>query len=297
MNKNEKSNIIIQAFLSKIISDEWSELNQMELRHLCQYVDYNKIPDRTIADNELLHDMIPWENFDRMKIVRVVARNIKLANFVDLSSYNYTIKEVKNMLKIRPVLLEKMNIDLEAICHEDAFSLLTIGAEEISNKIDIKKYDFTAKETYDIIEFNNFCDEIVRDFDDLNKLKDYHICNIIINTGDEYFDILDLKKLTARKWLEILQIRPELFEYCDLNKFKQSDIYNSIELICLFPQENLDFLIKDRDYIEELSALGWEKLIISKPNEFIDICCYWKLNETNWKNIISYHPQLIVYKT
>lgn len=295
MNKNEKSNIIIQAFLSKIISDEWSEMNQNELYHLCQYVDYNKIPDRTIADNELLHHMIPWHNLDRMKIVRIVARNIKITDFIDLSSYNYTIREVRNMLKMRPTLLDKLNIDLDVIRHEDAFSLLTIGAEEISNKIDIKKYDFTAKETYEIIEFNSFLDNVVREFD-LNKLKDYHICNIIIKTGDEFFDILDLKKLTARKWLEILNVRPELFRYCDLSKFKQSDIYNSVELICLFPNEDLDFLIKDRDYIEELSALGWEKLIISKPNEFIDICCCWKFNETNWKNITNYHPQLIAYK-
>jgi hypothetical protein len=296
MNKNEKSNIIIQALLSKIISDEWNELNQKELYHLCQYVNYEKIPDRTIADNELLHAMIPWENLDRMKLVRIVARNLKVADFIDLSSYNYKIKEVKNMLKIRPNLLDKLKIDLESIEHEDAFSLLTIGAEEISNKIDIKKYDFTAKEIYEIIEFNNFYDRIVREFS-LIKLKDYHICNIIINTGDEFFDILDLRKLTARKWLDILQVRPLLFDYCDLEKFKQSDIYNSVELICLFPYENLDFLIKDRNYVDELSALGWEKLIIVKPNEFIDICCYWKFNETNWKNITNYHPQLIVYKT
>lgn len=296
MNKNEKSNIIIQSHLSKIITDGWNELNQQELRHLCQYVNYEKIPDRTIADNEFLHSMIPWENLDRMKIMRIVARNIKTADYIDLSSYDYTIREIKSMLKIRPHLLDKLKIDLETIGHEDAFLLLTIGAEEISNRIDIKKYDFTAKEIYEIIEFNNFYDRIVREFD-LSKLKDYHVCNIIINTGDEFFDILDLKKLTARKWLDILQIRPELLKYCDLNKFKQSDIYNSVELICLFPYENLDFLIKDRNYIDELSALGWEKLIIAKPNEFIDICCYWKFNETNWKNITNYHPQLMAYKT
>lgn len=296
MNKNEKTNIIVQAFLSKIISDEWIELNKDELYHMCQHVDYNKIPDRTIADNEDMHDMIPWDNIDRMKLVRVVARNAKIADYVDLSKYNYTIREVKNMLKIRPFLIDKMNIDLDIINHEDAFSLLTIGVDEISERIDIKKYDFTAKETYEIIEFNNFSNHVVREFD-LNKLKDYHICDIIINTGDVYFDILDLSKLTARKWLEILQTRKELLCYCDLNKFKQSDIYNSVELICLFPDEKFDFLIKDRNYQEELSALGWEKLVISKPDEYIDSCCYWKLNETNWKNITYFHPHLITYKT
>jgi len=296
MNKNEKTNIIIQAFLSKIISDEWTELKREELRHMCQYVDYNKIPDRIIANNEDMHDMIPWDNMDRMKIVRVVARNAKIADYVDLAKYNYSIREVKNMLRIQPFLLDKINVDLNKVGHEDAFSLLTIGVEEISNRIDIKKYDFTAKETYEIIEFNSFISNVVREFD-LKKLKDYHICDIIINTGDEFFDILNLNNLTARKWLEILQVRPELFSYCDLKKFQQSDIYNSVELICLFPDEELDFLIQDRNYREELSALGWEKIIICKPNEYIDLCSYWKLNETNWKNITRYHPQLITYKT
>lgn len=296
MNKNEKTNIIIQSLLSKIITDEWVIQDEDGLCHMCQYVDFDKIPDRTIADNEKLHKMIPWENVDRMKIVRVVARNSKIADFVDLSKYNYKIREIKNMLKIRPYLIDKMSIDLNKISHEDAFELLTIGVEELSKRIDTKKYDFTAKEIYEIIEYNNFVESIARDFD-LKDLKDYHICDIIINTGDMYFDILNLKKLTARKWVEILQVRPELLSYCDFEKFKQSDIYNSVELICLFTYEDFDFLIKERKYQEELSALGWEKLLINKPDEYKDICCYSKLNETNWKKIIKAHPELITYKS
>jgi hypothetical protein len=296
MNINEKTNIIIQAFLSKIISDEWHELSKDELYHICQYADYNKIPDRSIADNEELHKMIPWNKIDRMKIVRVVARNAKIADFVDLSKYNYAVKEIKNMLKIRPYLIDKINIDLNNIGHEDAFCLLTIGADEISKKVDIKKYNFTSKEIYEIIEYNNFSEDMIRNFD-LKKLKDYHICDIIINTGNVFLNILDLKQLTARKWIEILKIRPELINHCDLNKFKQSDIYNSVELICLFKNQDFNFLIKDRKYKEELSALGWEKLIINSPSEYIDLCCYYKLNETNWKRIIEIHPHLIIYKT
>jgi len=296
MNKTQKTNIIVQAFLSKIISDEWVELNSEELRHLCQYVDFNKIPDRTIADNEVMHDMIPWESFDRMKIIRVVARNVRIADYVDLSKYNYTIREAREMLRIRPHLIDKINIDLEKMNHEEAFCLLTIGAEELSEKVDVSKYEFTAKEKFEIIEFNEFADGVIRSFD-LSNLKDYHVCDMIINTGDIYFQSLDLNKLTARKWIEILENRPELLCYCNFLKFIQSDIYNSVELICLFPDENFDYLIKERNYKEELSAFGWEKLIINKPGKYINECCFWKLNETNWKNIVNVHPQLITYKT
>lgn len=295
MNKIEKTNIIIQASLSKIISDDLYLLNDLEIEHMLKYVDFNKIPDRIIADNDFVYHMINWDLVDRMKIIRLVSRNINLTNFIDISIYKYSIEEVKNMLKIHPILIDNLNIDLEKISTKEAFILLTIGIDEISFRIDVESYNFTPKQAYEIIEFNEFSETIMRKVN-LNQLKDYHICDIIINTGDKYFDILDLKKLTARKWLEIFQNIPKLVQSCDLNIFKTCDIYNSIELICMFPHEDFDFLIKDRDYQSEISSFGWEKLIINKPNEYIDICCYWKLNETNWKNIIESHPDLIAYK-
>lgn len=295
MKKNEKINIIVNSFLPKIIIDEWKEINYDELEHICQYIDYDKIPDRVIADNEKLQKIISWHEVDRMKVIRIVARNENAVKFVDLSSYGYTIREAANMLRIRPHLIKNINIDLLKINHSEAFILLSIGDKDLSAKIDVKKYDFTAKEVYEIIEFNNFSESIMEEID-LKKLKDYHICDIIINTGNIYFDILDLKKLTARKWLDILQIRPELFYRCDLEKFEQSDIYNSVELINLFAYEDLDFLIEGRDYKKELSALGWEKLLIVKPDKYANICCYNKFNESNWKTILEAHPFLISYK-
>lgn len=297
MNKNEKTNIIIQSFLAKVLSyDAWKQLNKDEILHVCKFVDYEKIPERVIADNEEIYSNVDWDRVDRMKIVRLVARNVNICKFIDLESYNYSIFEVKNMLKIHPQLIYKLNIDINNINHRDAFVLLTIGNEELSEMIDVRNFDFTPKEVFEILEFNNFNDKVMREIN-LKDLKDYHICDIIKNTGDVYFELLDLGKLTARKWLEILEIRPNLFDYCDIKKFESCDIFNSIELICLFPYKDLDYLIKKADYQQDVSAFGWEKLIIAKPNEFIDICSYWKLNETNWKNIADYHPHLIAYKT
>ena len=295
MNKNEKTNIIIQSFLSKTINDRWEELNKGEILHICKYVDYNKVPERVIADNEEIYTSVVWENVDRMKIVRLVARNSKIADLIDLSKYNYTVRETKNMLKIHPVLIDKLKIDIDKISHRDAFILLTIGREELSEKIDIRKYHFTPQESYEIIEYNYFAENIIEQIN-LSELKDYHICEIIKNTGEAYLNVLDLNKLTARKWVEILDVHPGLFNYCDLSKFEASDIYTSVELIGLFPEKDLNFLITNRNYKEELSALGWERIIISKPYEYIDKCCYWKLNENNWKAILEHHPDLIEYK-
>jgi len=300
MNKIEKTNIILQSIMAKIISFDWEQLKENEIHHLLKFVDYEKIPERVLTDisqtfNEEIYSKIIWENMDRMKIVRLVARNEKISKYVDLSKYNYTIKEIKQTLKIRPNLIDKFKIDFENLNLDDAFSFLTIGIEDLLEKIDVTKYFFSPKETYEIIESNGFSEKTITTLN-TKDLMDYHICDIIINTGDLYFYILDLKKLTARKWLKILIERPNLLYYCDLEKFKKSDIYNSVELVCLFPNEDLDYLIKERDFRSELSALGWEKLIINKPSEYVDLCCYWKFNETNWKNIIRYHPNLAIYK-
>ena len=295
IKKTEKTNIILQSFLCKIISEDSDVIKKSELNHLLKYVDYNKLPDRVIADNDYMHDMILWESMDRMKIVRIIARNANTIKYIDLSKYNYKIREVKNMLRIRPFLIDRLNFNLNTICHKDAFELLTIGIDEISEKINIRNFNFTSKESYEIIAFNDFEQTIVEQFN-LKKLKDYHVADILIYTGIKYLNMVDINVLTARRWVEVLRERKELFEFCNLEKFKESDIYNSVELICLFPNENIDFIIKDRDFKQELSAFGWQKLIIAKPDEYVNCCCYWKLNDANWRNITFQHPNLIAYK-
>jgi hypothetical protein len=94
VKKSEKVNIIIQTFLVKIISDEWTDVSESEMYHICQHADCNKISDRVIANNETLQKVIPWEKIDRMKIIRLITRNVNIINFLELSEYNFSIKEV-----------------------------------------------------------------------------------------------------------------------------------------------------------------------------------------------------------
>ncbi len=293
-NKNQN---ILQSFLSYAISNDWVE-DINELKHMCQNADFDIISDNVISQKEELHPLIPWEKIDKMKILRVVSRNISISNFVDLSLYKYKIKEIKSAIKFRPQLLDLLRINLNKISDNDAYSLLTIGSEYISERISLKNRVFTAKEIYDIIEANNFCGKIIDCFNlkKLKDLKDYHISNILINTGEKFLHKLNLEKLTAKKWVDILKEQPELLKHCNLEKFKKSDIYNSVELISMFPNMNFGFLIKERDYTFEVSALGWEKLLIANPDEFADICVFGKLNQSNWKRILFFHPELDLIK-
>ena len=58
----------------------------------------------------------------------------------------------------------------------------------------------------------------------LKILKDYHIVDILIATGDKFINLLNIAQLTANKWIEVLKEKPKLFSYCDLNVFFKSDI-------------------------------------------------------------------------
>ena len=233
-----------------------------------------------------------------MKVVRIIARNPNALNFIDLATYNYDISEVNKAIKIYPELADIININTSNLNRKDAVNILNTGNKELSSNVDIKKYNFTSKEIYEFIKKSEF-DENFIELSDFENMKDYQICETIMMTGTKYINQLQLDKLTARKWLEILKDDISLLEYCDLNKFIKSNIFNSVELVCLTKQDdsqNLHFLIKDRNYKKELSALGWERLIINFPKEYIDECCYWKLNESSWSNILFFHPNLSSYK-
>lgn len=291
IKKSEKNKLIVQSFIDRIISNEWEEPTHPELCHICKFVDYDKIPDRVIADNEFLYDIIPWDKVDRMKVLRLVARGSNVINFVDLSKYNYTIREVRNTIKIRPNIIHSLNIDLTKLNQRDVFIALTIGLPQITNCINTHNYKFTPKEVYEIIEANNFPSKLTRSFD-LSKLQDYHISDIIINTGYEFLDVLNINKLTARKWLDILHVRTDFIDLCNLEKFKESDIYNSVELICMFPDRDFNFLIKNRNYKDDVSPFGWYKLLMSRPHDFLEICSFDKLNKSYWLDILRHHPYL-----
>jgi hypothetical protein len=141
-----------------------------------------------------------------------------------------------------------------------------------------------------------FCEHVFGQLN-ISLLNDYYIVDIIKNTGRQYIYRLDLKKLTPKKWNEIFEVYPALIEFCDFKKYKESDIFYTAQLIYIFKAPELSYLIRERkNYKEELSAFGWEKLIIGQPGEFVDECMFCKLNENNWNRILYYHPELIVYK-
>ena len=68
--------ITTNAFITDMFCNHWHTLPLSVLRHLSRVIDYNKIPDGIIADNERVRDNIKWEKLEKMKLVRVLIRCI-----------------------------------------------------------------------------------------------------------------------------------------------------------------------------------------------------------------------------
>jgi hypothetical protein len=67
MNDQKQIDIIISSFLDKTI-DYYEILSKDELSHVFKYINYEKISDRTLADNEWFYDIVDWKRVDKMKI-------------------------------------------------------------------------------------------------------------------------------------------------------------------------------------------------------------------------------------
>jgi hypothetical protein len=64
----------------------------------------------------------------------------------------------------------------------------------------------------------------------------------------------------------------------------------------MFDEPDLSRIVIDRD-MSTISPLGWEMLLIKKPEIFLAYCNFSKLDNINWNNIIKIHPELAVHKS
>ena len=297
MKKNEKKNIIIESLVKNFIEGDWNILNKSTLIHLIYNANIENISDEVIASNEIIYKNINFDNISKEKLIRIITRNIDIAKYIDIKNRHFTINDIKYFLKTYPNMVDVFNINLKTISKKEAYILLKLNVERYFEEINIKNYDFNAIENYEILKSANFKEKVFHMLD-TDKLKNYHIVDIVKHTGEQYIKYINLKKLTPRKWCDLLTYQPNLLKYCDINVFRKGDIFNIIQLIEIYEKPNFSYLIKEiKNYRDLISPLGWEKLIISKPEDFINDCLCYKLNANNWKNILRYHPELIAYKT
>lgn len=294
MQQQEKS-IIIQSLLADFFCKNFLELTEKEMKHINKYVDYDSMPDRVLSDNTQLHAHIDWSRISKMKAIRLVSKNFDLTKYINLKKYDYRIKEIFWFIKSDYTrLFEFFSFDLSKCSQEDVYLLLCLGEEYFEQRINFEDYKFSFIETMDIIRAYKYRKDIILRLQ-YDKLKNYQYTEILSNTGEDSADLFDLEELSTINWIELLNHQPDFLYMCDFDKFKRGDLFNLIQLVILFEKPDLSYLINEVDK-DEISAFGWEKLLICSPERFTDMCDFRKLNEDNWSRIARYRPELIPYK-
>ena len=293
--QKQQLDIIVQSLLADFFCKNYSEVSEKEMRHINKYVDYDSIPDRILSDNEQLHPYVNWSRISKMKAIRLVSKNFDLTKYINLKKYEYKIREIFWFIKSDYTrLFEFFNFDLSKCSHEDVYLLLCLGEDYFEQRIKMEDFKFSFIEIMDIIRAYRYRRDIVLRLD-YPKLKNYQYTEILSHTGEDSIDLFDLEELSTLNWLELLNYQPDFIEICDTEKFKRGDLFNLIQLVILFDKPDLSYLIDEIDK-NEISAFGWEKLLICSPEKFTDMCDFRKLNEDNWSRIVRYRPGLVPYK-
>lgn len=292
---NSSIKIIANSIINNIFCTEWDTLSNEELKHVCSVLDYPSLEDRYICDNEALYPYIHWDKLDKMQAIRIVSRNKSLLSKINLKKYTYKVKDIFFLLQNDYTLIFKFfNFDFKNLSQEDAYAIFCLGKKEFLDLIDISKYNFGFIEMMDIIRAYEYKREVIEKLK-YTSLKNYQVTEIFINTGEECLDLFDLEILSTLNWLDLLPQQPEFIYHCDFEKFINGDPFNLVQLVVLFDKPDLTYLI-DKIDIRDITAFGWEKLLIYKSDKFIDLCDFSKLNEGNWSEISSVKPELLVYK-
>lgn len=292
--------ITTNAFLSDMFCNHWETLPLSVLRHISRVVDYESVPDRVVVDNERVRDVIKWNKLDKMKLIRILIRCIdQNVNDLDkikksIQQYEYKIKDLTFLFMRRPEFIEFFPIDLNTIETFEAATLLSFGSEYFLDKIDMSRHTFNFRESMNIVKAYGYDRDMLEKVN-YRSLKGYQVSEILINTGERDLDILDVSIMTNIDWINLLEVRPEMLKYCDYSKFMSGDIYYSIKLCCMFDTPNLTHLVLDRN-LNDVSPLGWEMLLIEKPEIFLAYCNFSKLDESSWNYILKSRPELISYK-
>jgi len=292
--------ISAEAFLLDMFCKHSEHLPHSVLKHIAKTIDYNTVPERTIAEKEEIRNVVRWEKIDKMKLIRIFIRCLDLdVDIIEkvkpqLDKFDYKIKDLIHLLGRRPHYIQHFPVQLSKMTTSEAALILALGDDYFLDKIDFSKYKFNFKESMEIIQGYKYKREIIEQVN-YEALKGYQISEILSTVGDRDLDILDIKELTNMDWINLLSYKPEMLEHCDYDKFMRGDIFYSIRLCCMFDAPDLSYLVTERD-TDSISPFGWEKLIIEKPEIFLAHCNFSKLDENNWKSILDRHPDFFKYK-
>lgn len=254
---------------------------------LAPYINPNFIEDKALLSNDRVKSMIDWDLLDKQKLIRLIIRDKYVLEQIDLNKHDFTLRDLIPIWVRHPDLIDYFDVDWDDLSGIDAIKMLKINPVFI-DKIDLGKYKYSkfdiAKILEDFHQHPNIIDKM-----NLDTLDHFSIRTLLIKSGDKYLHKLDLSKLKVVDWLEILKRKPLLREYCDMDIFKTGDMFYLVKLVETFP--DLDYIIEEHK--EQITAIGWETLLIQDPDKYSQLCDFEKLSKKNWDVVTTHHPNLI----
>ena len=253
---------------------------------LSKYINPNFIEDKALLSNDRIKEHIDWDKLDKMKLIRLIIRDKYILERIDLNKHDFSLRDLIPVFIVHPDLIEFFDIDYNSLSAIDAIKLLEINVNFLS-KIDIGKYTYTKAEIGKILESFYKYPQVLEKLN-FDILDHYAIRTLIIKSGEQYLHKLNIKKLKALDWVEILKLKPELINHCDLDIFKVGDCFLLTKLVQILP--HLDYLIDENK--DKISAIGWETLLIYDCEKYSKYCNFELLSKKNWDSIVKYHPSM-----
>jgi len=316
MEKQNKDNLYEHELFNN------SKLTSEEINNLAKFVVWNSVPDsKLLEQHDLINKLDCNQYLDKMRMLRLVTRDIENIHLYPIHKYEYTGEEIIKSATIYPQLLDvinikegtltmavilqiskthphvinKINLDNVIISLGEAIEIAKIGHLDIIHKMNKDLTNINIIEKFKIIKAHNYHIDILNKLNIFNENFDnsYYIREIIINGN--FYEELNLSCLWQKDWLLILKHKPELKEYINIEIFINGDIYFLIELCILFPE----FLkLIDNDNAKKITSLGWEMLFLefSYEERLISLCDFSSLEERTWSILEFNRPDLLVYK-
>jgi len=279
------------TFINYVIKACQDEIEVKELAHLIKNADWSRMADHILTDDNII-DYVDWSQIKPAQALRSAARYRDVAEKIPLEIYLFKISDVLSSLTMQPHLINRVRIDLENASKDEMLQLCMIGKDEILEKINLESYGLKPADKLKILKAFNFSKLSVEKTQILTKkIKDrYTIKEILFYTGDKYIDDIDIGLLANQDWVNLLKERPELVSYVNINALLKGDMYYLVIISINFP-EFLQYITDDNIY--KLSSLGWEKLIIKYPEQFIHRCTTSSLENSSWLRIREHYPNLV----
>jgi len=311
----------VTCFCSEVLTKE-------EVSFLAKSVDWSNVTDTYIKYNADLLSKIDWKlHVNKHLALRIALSDLSDSQSIDkypLHLYEYTFREVIDAVCIYPSILEHITIvgdimvdhivkvakerpefltmydfNTSDLTEEDIFKLMKVGNKDFNDSVEIDFSNLKDFDKFKLIKSNDFSQNILESTgvfcEEFNN--PFYVRQIVIKTGDEYLDALNLDCLFPSDWIKILRQHRYLSDRINIQDFLNGDIYYLIDLCMMLP-EYVEYITQENSH--KISSLGWQKLLIKygtdDDNRLVKLCDFGKIEQRSWKIIQKEKPELLLYK-